>query len=359
MIDQRIVGAIVRGDLKGYRLGANDARFIIEQRIATPLFRLLLAQPDAADQQATQLLARVARQATKWSMLQVATANKVAAMLGDAGIRVLVYKGVAFAASRLGTWQGRESLDVDVIIDVKDVEYAHAVMLDNGMVRWDGKNDTPTALFRFHDIELAYSGLPATVDVHWRLETPGYLDIPFAELWEGRRRLTVDSLDVWTLGAAETMLVSAVHGSREHWQTLRQMLDVGLQLAHMPPDEWRTVTTRAHSSGASKSLAVALAVAQSCEVPGLPAFAGDWARAVAEDLLSSWSAGIQPVTAASPINALQRRWLRWQMAGSPTAAFDSLVRASLRQVFHQRSWDLVPSDSPIRKPAEKPWAPGS
>lgn len=357
MIDQRIVGAIVRGDLNGYRLDADDARFIVQQRIATPLYRLLLAQPEAADQQAMQLLARVAQQATRWSMLQVATANNVAAMLGDAGIRVLVYKGVALAASRLGTWQGRESLDVDVVIDVNDVVNAHAVLRNNGMVRWDGQDDAPSALFRYHDIEMAYSGLPATVDVHWRLETPGYLDIPFAELWEDRRRLTVDSLDVWTLGAAETVLVSAVHGSREHWQTLRQMLDVGLQLANMPLDEWRSVATKAHASGASKSLAVALAVAQSCEVPGLPAVAGDWAHDVATDLLSSWSAGIQPVTAASPLDALQRRWLRWQMAGSPSAAFDSLVRASLRQVFHQRSWDLVASESPLRRPAGKPWAP--
>lgn len=346
MIDQRLVGAIVRGDLSDYRIEAKDARFIVHQRVATPVHALLQTQPEAAGPRAKWILDRTAGESTIWSMFQVATANAVAEMLADAGIRALVYKGVALAAGGLGQWRGRESRDVDVIIDVADVERAHEVMVANGMTRWDGRDSAPSRLFRYHDIEVAYSGLPAYVDLHWRLDSPGYLDIPFSALWATRRRITGDSLDVWTIGRAESALVSAVHGTREDWQTLRQMLDASLQLANMPTDEWRHVTELAKTCGASKSLAVALAVAQACDVEELPAQAGDWAREVADELLAKWSAGIKPATAKSPADAMQRRIVRWRLAPRPSAALDSLVRSGVRQVLHKRSWTLMRQPPP-------------
>lgn len=343
-IDQRLVGHIIGGDLARNRLNAADARMIVDQRVAVPVHELVQAQPDAADQQATSILADAARRARVQSLLLMNTSNDIAAMLADGGIRALVYKGVALAAANGRPWLGRESSDVDVLIDPGDVEAAHELMRRHGLARLDGVRTAPNVLFRFHDIEMAYLGLPAVVDLHWRLETPGYLDTPFATLWANRRRIERDGLHVWTLGSTHTLLLSAVHSTRERWRSLRHMLDAGLQLSGLPQQDWRRVADDALACGAAKSLAVALGVADSCGVGALPATPGAWARRVADNFLADWSRRtreIQPPMSGTPLEALRRRGMRWRLAPDTPAALDSLTRASFRQVLHRRSWTIT------------------
>lgn len=342
MIGPQLVGAIVRGDLAGYRLDADDARLIVRQRVATPVQALLQSHPGVADAEAVEILDRAVRRATLASMLQVATSNRIAEILDQAGVRALIYKGVALRQSGGGSWRGRESVDVDVVIDGSDLVRAHEAITAAGLSRVDGKDVAPTALSRLVQIEMAYQGLPTTVDLHWRLESRGYLDIPFDRLWDERRRVDADGMAVWTLGAADSVLVSAVHGTREEWRSLRHMLDASTQLAGMPQDEWLEVV-EASRCGATKSLAVALAVADACGTIGLPAIPGTWAMTMAQDFLDDWSeraSGAKPRLALSPRDALRRRTIRWRLAPSSLAAADGLARAGLRQVTQKRSWKV-------------------
>jgi hypothetical protein len=334
----------VARDLDAHPLNAKDARFIVSQRIATPVNRIVSTQPHSADDAAQAILARAAQRATLHSMLQAATSNRVTEILTKADVPALVYKGVALSSVQYTSWRGRESVDVDVLIDPRDVPRAHTALVNNGAARLDGRTSAPGGLFRYHEIEAGYRGLPTTVDLHWRLESPGYLDIPFSELWSHRRRLHQEGLQLWTLPDDATLLVAAVHGTREAWRSLRHMLDVSLLLSGMPSERWQQVTRAASSYGADKSLAVALGVAELCGVERLPAIPGKWPRSMAENFVQAWqerSSELAGGVARSPADALGRRADRWRLAPSPSAAMDSLFRSVIRQVLYKRSWTLT------------------
>lgn len=346
-IDLGLVGAIVRSDLTGFHLKLNDARAIAQQRLAAAVYPLVERNPESADDEATHLLARAARRAAVHSMMQVAAANGVTKILADVDVPVLIYKGVALAATSLGSWRARESVDVDILIPPHKAVDAHQALVAAGLTRVDGQTKPPGRLFRYHEIELAYSGLPVTIDMHWLLESPGYLDIPFDELWQRRRQVDLDGLRVWTVGAEEAVLISAVHGTREGWRQLRQLLDVSYGLSGMSADMWDRVV-RMSSCGATRSLAVALAIAQRCDVPAMPASPGRWAQEMADYFIvesggifgrSASHAGYS-TRARHPGNALRRRALRWQLAPNSRVAIAGLVRASVRQVLYKRSWNL-------------------
>lgn len=353
--DERIVGAIVRHDLSNYVITADDARMLVRQKVATPVQAIIEstskstsksasnpAAPDL-DSEAASILARAAKRAALASMRQAATANRVQELLAEAGIRAIVYKGVAASAMRDGAWAGRESVDVDVLIDPSDVATAHQVLSAHGLARVDGVERAPGPIFRYHDIELAYRGLPSTVDLHWRLESPGYLEIPFGDLWERRVRVDSNGLDVWTLDPLDATLLTAVHGTREEWRTLRQMLDITAALDGLPREQWLRLTDLSRY-GASKSLAVALAVAESCGADVLPAAPGDWARSTARAFMENWSYRASGAAGSrntrTPRAALRRRVLKWRLAPTPSAAMNGLARSAARQVLHKRSWVL-------------------
>lgn len=347
VIDARIVGALVRQNLGAYTITAEDARMLVRQKVATPVQAIVDSDNDAArpdlDPEAARILAAAARRASMASMRQAATANRLEALLAGAGIRAIVYKGVAASAMREGAWAGRESVDVDVLIDQPDVPAAHRALIGDGLVRADGVERAPGSIFRYHDIEMAYRGLPSTVDLHWRLESPGYLEIPFKQLWERRSRVNSNGLNVWTLDPLDATLLTAVHGTREEWRTLRQMLDVTASLSGMEDHEWRRLADLSRC-GASKSLAVALAVAEYCGADSLPATPGEWARATAGTFMEGWSfrtsGAAAPGHTRTPRAALRRRALKWRLAPSPAAAMNGLARSVTRQVLHKRSWTL-------------------
>ena len=341
MIDHRIVGAIIRGDLSGYSLTADDARIIVRQRIATPVSSLLRDQADAASAEAHEILTAARDKAALQSLLLARTANEASGMLGAADIPALVYKGVAHAVNDVGTWRGRESVDVDVLVPRNRVSEVHAVFSAAGLERADGISRAPSRLMRYHDIEVAYRGLPKTVDLHWRLEAPGHLDVPFEHLWNERQRIDNAGLQIWSPNEAFAVVISAVHGTRERWNSLRLMLDFSAAISGMQPGEWEAVAS-ASSYGSSKSLAVALGVAELCQTPQMPAKSRDWGHRLATAFVHESAPNLNDPTfrRTRPADAVRRRIRRWQLTPRPSAAIDGLLRSAIRQPTAKRSWSL-------------------
>lgn len=336
MIDQRIVGAIVRGDLTGYALTADDARLIVRQRVATPVASLLQDFPDAASEEAHAILKTASDKAALSSLLLARTANDVSRILNDADIPALIYKGVAVAAMNQGTWRGRESVDVDVLVAPDRVDDVHDAFVAAGLERYRHRADPPGPFFRFHSFENAYTGLARTVDLHWRVDSQHQLDIPFDTMWQGRQRILSRGVEVWTPSTAVSILLSAIHGCKEFWYTLRHMLDFASSVSGLSPQTWAEVEEAA-KFGAAKPLAVALGIAEACETPSLPATAGPWAQRIAGDYTRDWTPqkGNPLVWAKGPGNALRRLGLRAQMAPGLGAVLDGWLRFSLMVTSHK------------------------
>lgn len=336
MIDQRIVGAIIREDLSEYSLTADDARVLVRQRVATPVSSLLRQFPEAATTEAHQILQAARDRAAMESLLLARTANEVSQILNAAGIPALIYKGVAAATMNQGTWIGRESVDVDVLVAVDTVGQAHEALVGAGLTRSRQRTDPPSPFFKFHSFENAYTGLAKTVDLHWRVDSQHQFDIPFGTLWEDRRRIVNRGVEVWTPSPAASILLSAIHGSKEFWYTLRHMLDFASAVSGMRPAEWAEVEEAAQF-GAAKPVAVALGIAESCGTPLLPAIAGPWAQKMAQQFTDAWTPheGNLLVAAQGPANALRRGALRAAMAPRPLAVVDSWLRFGLMVANHK------------------------
>lgn len=370
MIDLHIVGALVRGDLSDYELEAQDVVTLAANRAATDLYRAYAdgsrdlgieafanalgavgptdaTSPAWISRDGLAHLIQARRAAVVQSLRQTFTANRTAEILAEAEVPALVYKGVAMAVELNGDWRGRQSSDLDVLIAPHSIDAAHEALVAAGLRRRGSSAKPPNRFNRFRAFEAPYIGLPVTVDLHWDLESPGYFAIPFGEMWERRKRFTGDGLEVWAPSTAESLLIAAVHGTRESWRSVRHVMDFAQLAAQIEGQDWR-LAAELSTRGPEKSLAIALAVAQQCGAAPLPAQPGNWAQEVARVYLApvaralSANATTGSVVRRDPREALKRRQLRWRTAPNIKVAADGFLRSVLRQVGYgsKRSWQL-------------------
>lgn len=346
MITPQFVGALLSGDLSAFPLSADDAYVLINNRVVTDTVKVIEGTDCRVTAQAEEILASRARRATIHSMTQVITANQVSGILESAGIPALFYKGVALSSQVSGDWRGRESVDVDVLIPPHMTTQANEALVATGLTHRDGNTKAPGPLQKYRVFEATYSGLPVNVDLHWHVESPGYYSVSFQDMWERRHPIDVNGLDVYVPSSADMLLISALHGTREDWRSLRHLVDFSQLATSITLQQWAQVE---HLSqfGPAKSLAIALALAEACGVKEIPAYAGPWARNKADyfyrRLETALSKGQIPtsIVGRSPNDALRRRLLRWQIAPSIGVANDALLRATLRQFgTKKRSWGL-------------------
>ena len=344
MIDRYLVGALVRGDLTGYRFTTEDVRLILANRVGFDVQQLLAAGSGEATDEAAAMLDRAQRAAALRSIQLAGTANEVTRILRGAGVQALVYKGVAQSVELRGNLRGPLSADVDVLIAPESIDAAHEALVAGGLQRRDGNPKAPSRWYRFRVFETAYSGLPATIDLHWDVESPGYFNIPFAEMWSRRQHFTNDGLDIEAPSLAETLLITAVHGTREGWRSLRHILSFARLATMVDRQEWAEAE-RLSRRGAQRSLAVALGVAQACGVENLPARPGHWARGMVNyyfqpvDKALRDGSGPGQAIGTSPLAAAQRRLLRWRVAPGTAVGLDGFIRSAARQIaVGRRSW---------------------
>ncbi len=329
-LSPRVVGEIARGVLDPDSLTPpriNQLRFHGLAGEAVAVLDPTYAR-NASGKQVDALLA-AGRQQTMRSMLVVAVAEELAAILEAMGLPVIIYKGPALAAQVAGTWRGRGSADVDALVAEGALAEVHSALIAAGLERKDGHHTAPGPFLRYRECERTYIGLASPVDLHWRIDSASYFTTSFSELWERRTSVWLASRAVTTLDPFDALLVTSVHGTRERWSRWRWALDAYRQLAVLSGDDWGEAVTRARRSGCLRALAMSLAVANACglESPWIPQSAPRW-RALATAWLAE-SSGHTPTSTA----ALHRRWGRWQTADTASAAGDGLARATARQLF--------------------------
>ena len=331
MIDAQVVGAIAHGTLEVAQITPDAARALVNNGLGYETAQLISATPDAADPTVAQILNAAAKFEFMRSMQIVSTANRVASLLSEAGVAALVYKGPALAVQTTGSWRGRGSADVDILIAPDTTTAANGALLGAGLTRRDGLTGPPSRMLKFRDCERAYVGLAATVDLHWRVEaTPSSLRIPFEELWVRRESLDIEGLRVDCPSKVDALLMTAVHGTKERWARGRWVLDAVRQVEQLDPALWAQATRRARRSLCSRTLDIMLGVV---DVAGgrLPdgRTPSDRARSEAERWLTL------PSTAHSDKQlsvAFRRRLDQFLAASTPWSAADGWLRALDRQV---------------------------
>ena len=257
------------------------------------------------------------------SMPVRSAAVTITTALNEAGVRCLTYKGPALAVATTGDPSARGAGDVDVLVSPEDVPVAADVLEALG-ARFvpgyipDARSPLwPTA--RRLNCEMPYKWRGTDIDLHWRFDRlPQVVAVPFDDLWARRQRVELGAGEVETLGSVDALLVTASHGTKEHWRHWRWVVDVVRQARGV--DGWAAVRSLARDGGCEMPLAVALAMHE--KLAPLPTAVDRRPGATAEALAETawWRSGEGAAPFGSVSLAKQVQRMRWNVQTAPSAA---------------------------------------
>ena len=256
------------------------------------------------------------------SMRLQSAAAAITDALTQAGVRSIVYKGVALAAQTTGDPASRGFGDVDILVSPSDFIAAHDSLLGAGARLMPGfvpdphSHLWPTA--QRIGCEAPYRWRGVDLDIHWRFDRlPQIANIEFDALWERRSYVTLAGQSVATLGALDALMVTCVHGTKEQWRQWRWVVDAVRQMRAVPQGDWNTVREYARATGCEEGLAVAVALANKM-VPGSSPFAaGTRATQLADQAWNQAANNDSPFGDISRKKQIER--LQWMLRTLPSA----------------------------------------
>ncbi len=251
------------------------------------------------DQSGEARLRAAGRLAAARALQQAAEVARLQVAFDEAGVRVLVAKGLPLALCTTGRLTGRGVGDVDLLVADADVERADRLLAGLGYASLAGPRsrpvDSPYAdLFRRYRGSTSYQHGGGIVDLHWRLAGLGAGGDHLDDLWDRRRRFEVAGAEVAAPGDADTLLIVASHGTGHAFERLKWVVDVARLLDRLPAPVVATAERRADGAAGGRALRAAALVAAhvrpgtAAAVPG--AALDRRARAVADE---AWRVTLQ------------------------------------------------------------------
>lgn len=317
---------IDEGSFDTSRLDLPRARAIVRHKLVGEVAALLPRQSPLSP---AQNLILSAGKASRLRMLRVAAATALASsVLTKAGIRVLAIKGPALSWLTTGHWGQRASVDVDLLIDPRDISRAHLAVTQAGLARWDGRTEPPGVIEQWCHCEMAYSGLQATIDLHWRMDAcPALCRIPFDALWQESIPFEINDRIVRTPSARHALILSVIHGTRSEWAQWAMLLDV-IRLARLVDIRSDSIADLARVAGVGRAFAAIADVLSALCATDPDRVTRSLADARLRTLLAHSATGLRASSNATA--GVHRRWRQAWSSGNPVVAIDSLGRALMR-----------------------------
>jgi hypothetical protein len=188
-------------------------------------------------------LRRLHQQDTRAALALQHLTLRVLPLFTQAGLPVLVLKGIPLALQTTGNAAARGRGDLDLLVPPHELPAAVALLEAHGFSRPYGK--FPLNLDSFwgrysrwagYELPLCRHGLAGGewIDLHWHL-APVRRPLPsFAELWRRRAQLQLQGHPLPTLGLADALLFAAVHAAKDDWHSLRHLVDLHRLASRLP-----------------------------------------------------------------------------------------------------------------------------
>ena len=187
------------------------------------------------------------------AMSLVTQIAQAVAVLEDAGVSALVFKGPVLSLLTTGTTIARGGGDLDMLVDPADIPGAVRAFEAKG---WSIESYSPGLLarawpaIRWCDRELAVLGPYAAIDLHWQLAKERGVLPAVDELLGDSREIDLGGRRIRTLGQRDTLLAAAYQLEHDHYRSLRHVIDlVRLLRAQQRPiggdERWRPMMRRA------------------------------------------------------------------------------------------------------------------
>ena len=163
------------------------------------------------------------------SLAQTAEVGRLSRLFAEAGVRVLVLKGIALATQLYGEPARRATRDIDLLVDRDQFSLAQQVMLEAGYRQRLNLQSRPrhsAYLALIKELEYSHAATGELVELHHRLTAnPNLLSVPFASLWNEREELSPGGSQVSTLSRHRLPLYLCVHGADHGWARLHWLID--------------------------------------------------------------------------------------------------------------------------------------
>ena len=207
---------------------------------------------------------------------------RITRALKSEGIATLAYKGPALALLAYGDLSLRQFIDLDIIVDSRDVNRAREILRDRGFCAPEFSKSQDDLLQRLqHNVALMRADDGLVVELHWRLAARGFAVLPFEQhLWGRATTVSVCGARVETLSPEDLLLALCIHGAKHFWERLSWVCDLAQLVSSHPRLDWPLVFKLAAEAGIERMLSLGLVLAvELLDVPPPP----EVMRIVSED----------------------------------------------------------------------------
>lgn len=153
--------------------------------------------------------------------------EQLAKEFSERGLRSLFLKGPVIAADLYGDVSLRTSCDLDVLIPLKELNQAEALLVSLGYEKDEYivsvLNDWK---WRHHHTTFMHPTKAIKVELHWRLNPAPSKEPSFNDLWSRKRKSALISRPIYYLGREDLFMFLVTHGARHGWSRLRWLLDI-------------------------------------------------------------------------------------------------------------------------------------
>jgi hypothetical protein len=198
---------------------------------------------------------------------------RVIEALADDGAEAIAFKGPvlafrAYGELGLGMFGGPHVL-------IRDRDLARTIATLGGL-GYDRKPLlTGAQLDLIHRLQghetLLKKGRGVGVELHTRLTPMNMaLDLDYAGLWRGARRIAISGRTMMALSAEDDLLVQAIDAGRDLWRRMDGSCGVAAFIASHPSLDWACILDRAGPQGCLRMVLLAAALARTCFGAAVP-----------------------------------------------------------------------------------------
>ena len=279
---------------------------------------------NAAPAAAMERLKVTCRANTVRCLFLAAELHKILELFRTTGIVAIPYKGPVLAEQAYGNLTLRDFDDLDIILPQRDLQKAHEVMLGLGYQArfpWILSKDSKTALvpgeYNYRDEKRR-----AVVELHTQLTLRHFPVAPDIDRFGQRMvKVMVAGREVLTLAPEDLLSALCVHGSKDFWERMSWIADVGELIQRQTGFDWDRAFQTAESLRVERMLHLGLVLADDLLQAPMPEeirkrVRGDSealavAREVEDRILSRNGSGVS----AGKRMRFRRRMVRGMLAG--------------------------------------------
>ena len=180
-------------------------------------------------------LQHAARRELMSALALASLTREIAVLFGEAGIPLLVIKGIPLALQTTGSLTARGRGDCDLFVDPSQVGEAISLLQEAGFVLSNGascvgEDSWRGSYSRFISIQISLRRLTNVgmqwIDLHWQAAHALGVLPGFQELWKRREKIDINGQSVWTLSRCDAFIHGCCHAAADRWMFLRNLVDL-------------------------------------------------------------------------------------------------------------------------------------